>query len=74
MKKLLPLSSSIIALAMFCMPVGASGLPVQASTIPITEANFAQAETAKNFRNWAARGANTAIAHMNNLPPRGDGS
>lgn len=40
--------------------------------IEITEENFAKAETAKNFRNWAARGANKGIAHMRQLPPRGD--
>ncbi len=38
----------------------------------LTEENFSEAETAKNFRNWAARGANTGIAHMRQLPPRGD--
>jgi hypothetical protein len=43
-----------------------------AGTIEITEQNFAQAETAKNFRNWASRGANEGISHMRQLPPRGD--
>ena len=42
------------------------------SIIPLTEANFAEAETAKNFRNWAARGANEGLAHMKDSPPRGD--
>lgn len=40
--------------------------------IPITEENFAHAETAKNFRNWAARGANEHLTHMRGIPPRGD--
>jgi len=40
--------------------------------IELTEANFAEAETAKNFRNWAARGANEGLAHMREFPPRGD--
>jgi len=39
--------------------------------IAITEENFAAAETAKNFRNWASRGANKGVAHMRQLPPRG---
>ena len=40
--------------------------------IPITKENFAHAETAKNFRNWAARGANEHLTHMRGIPPRGD--
>ena len=49
-----------------------AGTGATAETIEITEQNFAQAETAKNFRNWASRGANKGIAHMRQLPPRGD--
>jgi hypothetical protein len=40
--------------------------------IQLTEANFSEAETAKNYRNWAARGANESLAHMKEPPPRGD--
>ena len=39
--------------------------------IPITEANYAEAETARNFRNWGKLGANQGIYHMRQLPPRG---
>ena len=42
------------------------------SFIKLTEDNFSEAETAKNFRNWASRGANEGITHMRQLPPRGD--
>ena len=42
-----------------------------ADTIPVTEDNYAQAETARNYRNWAKLGANEKLVHMRNLPPRG---
>ena len=41
------------------------------TTIPVTEENYAHAETARNFRNWAKLGANDSIVHMRQLPPRG---
>jgi hypothetical protein len=40
-------------------------------TIKVTEENYAHAETARNYRNWANLGANTQITHMRQLPPRG---
>ena len=53
-----------------------SSAPVAAAEssdlIAVTDENFSAAETAKNFRNWAARGANDGITHMRQLPPRGD--
>jgi len=39
--------------------------------IKITEANYAKAETARNYKNWLNFGANNKIAHMKQLPPRG---
>jgi len=47
------------------------GTPQQAKTIAVTEANYAHAETARNFRNWLKAGANEKLVHMKNLPPRG---
>ena len=44
---------------------------VAAETIKVTEKNYARAETARNFRNWAKLGANEKIVHMKELPPRG---
>lgn len=41
------------------------------STIRVTKENYAHAETARNFRNWAKLGANEKIVHMRQLPPRG---
>ena len=46
--------------------------PVSSKFIDVTEANFAHAETARNYRNWASFGANKHIAHLTNLPPRGN--
>ena len=42
-----------------------------AETIPVTEENYAHAETARNYRNWVRLGANDSIVHMRQLPPRG---
>ncbi len=50
------------------MPDTAAG---SAATLQITEDNYAHAETARNYRNWAGLGANESIAHMRDLPPRG---
>ena len=44
---------------------------VVAKTIPVTEENYAYAETARNFKNWVMLGANDSIVHMRQLPPRG---
>ena len=42
-----------------------------ADTIAVTEENFSHAETARNFRNWAALGATQEFVKMKGLPPRG---
>lgn len=42
------------------------------NTLTVSEANFAHAESARNFRNWTKLGANKDIAHMKQLPPRGN--
>ncbi len=43
----------------------------KAITTEVSEANFAHAETARNYKNWVALGANKNIVHMRKLPPRG---
>ena len=43
----------------------------EVGTIQVSEANFAHAETARNYKNWVALGANKNIVHMKQLPPRG---
>ncbi|MGF1751743.1 MULTISPECIES: hypothetical protein [Vibrio] len=42
-----------------------------AQTIKITEQNFTHAETARNYRNWAKKGATHQFVKMQGLPPRG---
>ena len=42
-----------------------------AKSLTVTEDNFTHAETARNFRNWVALGANKQFAKMKGLPPRG---
>ena len=39
--------------------------------LTVTEENFTHAETARNYRNWAALGANKQFTKMPGLPPRG---
>jgi hypothetical protein len=84
MNRTTPVSLSIAAIGFLlgacsetATPVTSGDAPAAASQsettlIKLTEENFSEAETAKNFRNWAARGANEGIAHMRQLPPRGD--
>ena len=66
------LAARKLGVAVFSLSLGASGAWAGTELIEITEQNFAEAETAKNYRNWASRGANEGIAHMRQLPPRGD--
>ena len=44
---------------------------MESTTIPVTAENFAQAETAKNFANWAKLGADQAIFHYREVAPTG---
>ena len=69
---------ALLALAVACSPgepptsdtpADASAAPVE--FIPVTEDNYAHAETARNFRNWVAMGAAERLVHMRDLPPRG---
>jgi hypothetical protein len=59
----------IAALALVLL--SAKGLAAEVATIAVTEQNFAHAETARNFRNWAAQGATEKFVKMPGLPPRG---
>ncbi|WNC70246.1 hypothetical protein RI845_08920 [Thalassotalea nanhaiensis] len=65
--------TSIIALSITTVfsiytPIASSE---QAKSLTVTEDNFTHAETARNFRNWVALGANKQFAKMKGLPPRG---
>jgi hypothetical protein len=61
------------ALSTVILAVGLNMSPISfaADTMKVTADNYAQAETARNFRNWAGLGANERITHMRELPPRG---
>ena len=43
----------------------------KSESIAVTEENFSHAETARNFRNWASKGATGKFVKMPGLPPRG---
>lgn len=43
----------------------------ESSTIEVTAENFSHAETARNYRNWASKGATEKFVKMQGLPPRG---
>ncbi|GAD79852.1 DUF1214 domain-containing protein [Vibrio ezurae] len=43
----------------------------KAQALTVTAQNFSHAETARNYRNWASKGANSQFVIMQNLPPRG---
>ena len=47
---------------------GGSGMP---GPIPVTDDNFAQAESAWNFNNWAKLGSDKAIFHYREISPVG---
>lgn len=51
--------------------LGSKTLASETASIAVTEQNFAHAETARNFRNWAAKGATKEFVKMPGLPPRG---
>jgi len=37
---------------------------MEGDVLKITTENYAHAETAKNYRNWMAKGANEGISHL----------
>lgn len=59
---------ALCAIGVLSAPIAFAG---DDTTLQITEANYAHAETARNYRNWGTLGANEHIAHLRNLPPRG---
>ncbi len=66
------LATSVISLSFVLSACGTTTTNNDSNEfIKVTEQNYAFAETARNYRNWAALGANQHITHMRNLPPRG---
>jgi len=66
MKKLL-LMIMIVALVASC-----DSDKVTQATTPVTFENYNQAETARNFNNWAKIGANNKLLHLKKLSPIGN--
>ena len=60
-------SGVIIAGLLMSTPV----LAAQSNSIEVTAENFTHAETARNYRNWASKGATQEFVKMQGLPPRG---
>lgn len=60
-------SGVVIAGLLMSTPV----LAAQQNAIEVTAENFTHAETARNYRNWANKGATQEFVKMQGLPPRG---
>ena len=68
-----PLKTASVFVASAIMFSGVLGSAALAADemIVVTDENFAAAETARNFRNWLALGANKGMVHLRDFPPRG---
>lgn len=60
----LALTIVIALLSAACAPTGDA--PIQ-----VDRSNYQEAEAARNFNNWVAKGANNKLMHMTNLTPSG---
>ncbi len=60
-----------LALITGSLMAGSAFAADKAETIEVTKENFTHAETARNYRNWASKGANQQFVKMQGLPPRG---
>ena len=63
--------SKVISSAIAYQQAGGKAEFMDGEVIKITDQNYAHAETAKNYRNWMAKGANEGISHLRILAPRG---
>jgi len=64
--------SRIIESAIAYQKAGGKAKFMVGDVLKITDENYAHAETAKNYRNWMAKGANEGISHLRILAPRGE--
>ncbi len=64
MNKRLALTIVIALSSVACAPTGDAPIPVDRS-------NYQEAEAARNFNNWVAKGANNKLMHMTALTPSG---
>ena len=65
------MKSQLMIVAIVALSLTLTSPSFSGDTLTIIEENYAQAETARNFRNWMKLGANKQITHMRQLPPRG---
>ncbi|WP_264877583.1 DUF1254 domain-containing protein [Vibrio agarivorans] len=65
------LKFSTLALITSTLFAGSVVASEQANIIEVTKENFSHAETARNYRNWANKGATNEFVKMQGLPPRG---
>ncbi|MDN2481257.1 DUF1254 domain-containing protein [Vibrio agarivorans] len=65
------LKFSTLALITSTLFAGSVVASEQANIIEVTKENFSHAETARNYRNWADKGATNEFVKMQGLPPRG---
>jgi hypothetical protein len=63
--------SNGITLTIAMALLGAACAPIGDKPIQVDRTNYQEAEVARNFSNWAAKGANNKLIHMTNLTPSG---
>lgn len=51
--------------------LGTTSIGASADSIQVTRSNYQEAEVARNFNKWAAKGANNKLMHMTTLTPSG---
>ena len=61
---------SAMALALVLFPTGAS-IAADTEPIKVDRTNYQEAEVARNFTKWAARGANNKLMHLTAVTPSG---
>lgn len=64
--------SKIIDSAIAYQKAGGKAEFMDGEVLQITDENYAHAETAKNYRNWMAKGANEGLVHLRIMAPRGE--
>jgi len=64
--------SQVIDSAIAFEKAGGQAEFMSGDVLEITTDNYAHAETAKNYRNWMAKGANEGISHLRIKAPRGE--
>lgn len=72
MKRKFDMKKRLLSTILLTAVIGATSEASQEDTIPVTYENYNQAESARNFNNWAKLGANNTILHLKKLSPIGN--